>query len=428
MKKTLLFFILWALSFSTHAQNCTLSVGNDCVFNSAGTYTLTVPADVIVDIQAWGAGGGSPDGNGAKGGGGGGAFAQRSGYELLASGSPYTVTVGQGGSANTAGEDSSIPSIIFAAGGGKGGNDGGSGGIFSTGDGDTGKNGGNGGGGEGNNGDGGGGGGSGGSNSHGGNGETGGDPLNSGAVVAAGGAAGGSNAGKGGDGGDASNTPAPQNGAFPGGGAGGKGAAGTTSGNGADGQIIISAKNLGPLPVELTSFESKVIDNNSVILFWNTASEKNNSHFVIEHSRDGQRFNEIGQKTGMGTTTIPHTYSKRHERLAKGFHYYRLKQVDFDGKYEYSNIISAKLELTLKDVSIAPNPAMEKVTVFIDTPISIAASYQLVNMQKEIMLERTVAEGNSSFQIDMTDLPAGVYFMRFYVDQQVISKKIVKLY
>ena len=194
------------------------------------------------------------------------------------------------------------------------------------------------------------------------------------------------------------------------------------------GQIIISVKNIGPLPVELTSFESKVIDNNSVILFWNTASEENNSHFIIEHSRDGQRFNEIGQKTGMGTTTIPHTYSMRHERLAKGFHYYRLKQVDFDGKYEYSNIISAKLKLTLKDISIAPNPAMEKVTVFIDTPISIAASYQLVNMQKEIMLERTVAEGNSSFQIDMTDLPAGVYFMRFYVDQQVITKKIVKLY
>lgn len=190
----------------------------------------------------------------------------------------------------------------------------------------------------------------------------------------------------------------------------------------------IPAALQGALPVELTSFESKVIDNNSVILFWNTASEENNSHFVIEHSRDGQRFNEIGQRTGMGTTTNPHTYSMRHERLAKGFHYYRLKQVDFDGKYEYSNIISAKLNLTLKDVSIAPNPAMEKVTVFIDTPISIAASYQLVNMQKETMIEKTIAEGNSSFQIDMTNLPAGVYFMRFYVDQQVISKKIVKLY
>ncbi|MFK7774744.1 MAG: T9SS type A sorting domain-containing protein [Saprospiraceae bacterium] len=181
-------------------------------------------------------------------------------------------------------------------------------------------------------------------------------------------------------------------------------------------------------PVELTSFDSKVLDNNSVILFWSTASEENNSHFVIEHSRDGERFKEIGQKTGMGTTTNAHTYNMRHERLAKGYHYYRLKQVDFDGKYEYSNIITAQLKLTLADVSITPNPTMEKVTIFIDTPISIAASYQLVNMQKEVMIEKTIDKGNSSFEIDMTNLPGGVYFMRFYVDQQVIAKKIVKLY
>lgn len=181
-------------------------------------------------------------------------------------------------------------------------------------------------------------------------------------------------------------------------------------------------------PVELTSFESKVLDNNSVILFWSTASEENNSHFIIEHSRDGQRFSEVGKVTGMGTTTNAHTYNMRHERLSKGYHYYRLKQVDFDGKYEYSNIITAELKLTLADISITPNPAMEKVTIFIDTPISIAASYQLVNMQKEVMIEKAIDKGNSSFQIDMTDLPAGVYFMRFYVDQQVIAKKIVKLY
>ncbi|MFK8008387.1 MAG: lamin tail domain-containing protein [Saprospiraceae bacterium] len=185
---------------------------------------------------------------------------------------------------------------------------------------------------------------------------------------------------------------------------------------------------LGGLPVELTSFESKVLDNNSVILFWQTASELNNSHFVIEHSRDGERFKEIGRETGKGTTTNAHAYSMKHERLAKGHHYYRLKQVDYDGKYEYSNILSAELKLTLADVSIAPNPAMGKVTIFIDTPISIAASYQLVNMQKEVMLEKTIARGNSSFEIDMTNLPGGVYFMRFYVDQQVIAKKIVKLY
>ena len=184
----------------------------------------------------------------------------------------------------------------------------------------------------------------------------------------------------------------------------------------------------GALPVELTSFESRVIDNNSVILFWSTASEQNNSHFVIEHSRDGQQFKEIGQRTGMGTTSNAHTYNMRHERLSKGHHYYRLKQVDFDGKYEYSHIITAELRLTLVDVSITPNPAMEKVTIFIDTPISIASSYQLINMKKEVMIERTIGEGNSSFEMDMTDLPGGVYFMRFYVDQQVITKKIIKLY
>ncbi|MFK8008388.1 MAG: T9SS type A sorting domain-containing protein [Saprospiraceae bacterium] len=431
MKNILLFFILCTISFSVHAQDCTISAtptaGDQCVFSNPGTSTLTVPLGITVDVsvQAWGGGGGPQNTtNSSRGGGGGGGYAKSS---LTLTAGTYTIVVGEGGSESDGG-DSVFGANVVIAGGGEGttGNNSGDGGTFT---GDEGNNGGDGGA-RVNNGDGGAGGGAGGNGGVGGNGEDG--PNNADGGVAAGGTGGmagisGPGGGAGGDGGDVDNNPIAGSGNFPGGGGGGKGDAAGNSGKGAGGQVIITVEALA-LPVELTSFESKVIDNNSILLFWQTASEENNSHFIIEHSRDGERFSEIGKETGKGTTTNTQTYSMSHERLAKGHHYYRLKQVDFDGKFQYSNIISAQLRLTLADISVAPNPVTEKVTIFIDTPISIAASYQLINMQKEVMIEKTIAEGNSSFEIDMSNLPGGVYFMKFYVDQEVIAKKIVKLY
>ncbi|MCG8309158.1 MAG: T9SS type A sorting domain-containing protein, partial [Cytophagales bacterium] len=115
-----------------------------------------------------------------------------------------------------------------------------------------------------------------------------------------------------------------------------------------------------PLPVELVSFTGKE-QNGIVKLTWETASELNNDYFVIEHSTDGSNFVEVGKEEGAGTTQEKQTYFFLHRRPVYPNNYYRLKQVDFDGAYEYSDIIVVRLNKVLNEVKeldfvLYPNP------------------------------------------------------------------------
>jgi hypothetical protein len=103
------------------------------------------------------------------------------------------------------------------------------------------------------------------------------------------------------------------------------------------------------IPVELTSFTATVTPN-SVSLSWQTATETNNSGFEIERSlipnpfsKGEGAFETIGFVPGFGTTTEPKSYSLTDENLSAGKYQYRLKQIDFDGTFEYSNTIEVEI-------------------------------------------------------------------------------------
>jgi len=95
----------------------------------------------------------------------------------------------------------------------------------------------------------------------------------------------------------------------------------------------------GTLPVELTSF-SGVTERNVNHLTWTTASETNCANFDLEQSPDGINFTNIGTVQGAGNSTTTNTYTYIDEHPFIGTTYYRLKQSDFDGSYEYSTVIS----------------------------------------------------------------------------------------
>ncbi|MEI7803123.1 MAG: hypothetical protein WCI97_10785, partial [Bacteroidota bacterium] len=96
-----------------------------------------------------------------------------------------------------------------------------------------------------------------------------------------------------------------------------------------------------PLPVELTTFTAKAVDNKSVALFWNTQAELNCSYFSVERSADGNEFSEIGKVAGNGTSQIAHDYNFSDNSPLCGTAYYRLMQVDENGEYHYTPIASA---------------------------------------------------------------------------------------
>lgn len=112
-----------------------------------------------------------------------------------------------------------------------------------------------------------------------------------------------------------------------------------------------------PLPIELLSFTARV-ESNKVVLDWITASELNNDFFNVQRSRDGLLFENIAQVDGAGTTNQKQYYSLTDELPFEGRSYYRLLQVDFDGSYSFSGVVSALVtEGNENDkVWIYPNP------------------------------------------------------------------------
>jgi len=97
------------------------------------------------------------------------------------------------------------------------------------------------------------------------------------------------------------------------------------------------------LPVELINFEANKI-NGKVQLNWTTASENNNDQFIIEQSNDNLEYKEIGAVAGAGTSNTLNQYSFLHDQPFVGINYYRLKQLDLNGTFEYSNIISVRIK------------------------------------------------------------------------------------
>lgn len=121
-----------------------------------------------------------------------------------------------------------------------------------------------------------------------------------------------------------------------------------------------------PLPVELIKFIAKVADR-EVILQWQTAMEEGNDYFVIERSFDGRHFEGIGMEKGNGTTTQRSKYAYTDENPLTGTSYYRLKQVDEDGSYSYSPVISIMRQRAREDVVVFPTTTSDTIHIECET-------------------------------------------------------------
>lgn len=161
-----------------------------------------------------------------------------------------------------------------------------------------------------------------------------------------------------------------------------------------------------PLPVTLLSFKATP-ENNWVNIDWITASEQNNDFFSVEHSTDGINWTKIKEVKGAGTTSKEQRYKMTHNEPAYGINYYRLKQTDFDGKFEYSPIRSVEFNSDNGELLIFPNPAKDYITLTSDNSIG---EFQIFNTIGEVVLDNS--SSFSSERIDIADLPAGFYLIQ----------------
>ncbi|MCB9261084.1 MAG: T9SS type A sorting domain-containing protein [Flavobacteriales bacterium] len=169
-----------------------------------------------------------------------------------------------------------------------------------------------------------------------------------------------------------------------------------------------------PLPVELIRFNATVKQNQFILLEWSTASETNNSHFEVERSLDGQNFEAIGNVQGNGTssTILNYSYTDLNAFGNSNIAYYRIKQVDYDGNFEYFDAIKidlSEMNGTLSNqVSMYPNPFTDNVNISIKSDSEYDATLTITNSFGQEV--KVINLGYGDNQIQTSDLASGVYY------------------
>jgi uncharacterized repeat protein (TIGR01451 family) len=197
-----------------------------------------------------------------------------------------------------------------------------------------------------------------------------------------------------------------------------------------DGTAIINPE-AGPMPVTLAKFTATALQNNFIKVNWTTSMEINCSRFIVQRSYDGNIFSDLETVAGNGTTNAVHSYSITDSAYSftGATVYYRLKQIDLDGKVNLSKIVSVKTKKTAQSVMVSPNPFTEYLNVNLDWNASEVVSVKILNVQgKEIVSKQvTLNKGSNYFKIDnLSNLPAGIYLLQVTSPTQRIVEKIVK--
>jgi uncharacterized delta-60 repeat protein len=200
----------------------------------------------------------------------------------------------------------------------------------------------------------------------------------------------------------------------------------------------ISSDN--PLPVELTSFTA-VTKKQGVELVWKTATEVNNYGFEIEKSRiqksevrsqnTTETWSKAGFVEGNGTTNGAKQYSFTDKNLSAGEYLYRLKQIDRDGKFTYSQAVEVSIANTPKDFTLEqnyPNPFNPSTVIGYQLPVSSHITlkvYDAIGREVAALVNEVKEAGSYSVTFDASKLSSGIYFARLQSGDKVQLKKLI---
>jgi Secretion system C-terminal sorting domain len=197
-----------------------------------------------------------------------------------------------------------------------------------------------------------------------------------------------------------------------------------------DGTMMIDP--IGVLPVELSSFSANVL-RNDVTLNWATVTESNNSGFDIERSRDNSQWTKIGFERGNGTSSSLNNYSFEDKNLNSGRYNYRLKQIDFNGNFEYHNLQNEVLvgipgEFNLKQNY--PNPFNPTTKIDFDIPKDGFVSLKVFDIngrELKTIVNEFKNSGYYTVDFNASSIPSGAYFYRLESGNFTATKTLVIL-
>ncbi|MBK9994322.1 MAG: DUF11 domain-containing protein [Saprospiraceae bacterium] len=187
---------------------------------------------------------------------------------------------------------------------------------------------------------------------------------------------------------------------------------------------------LSVLPLEWLGFTAEY-NGSFTELNWSTGTEINNSHFEIERRHESEKdFEKIGQESASTNASATlHEYSHDdYDVVMSGLYYYRIKQVDRDGKYSYSKIVAIK-KLKANDLSvyIYPNPVRDLLKVEIDLSTDEDVIVDVVDANGKVIMHQPfggrMKAGRSNKILNTESLTSGNYVIRIKTNQTVVSKK-----
>lgn len=184
------------------------------------------------------------------------------------------------------------------------------------------------------------------------------------------------------------------------------------------------------LPIQMIYLQADPVDNSFIKVSWATAIEIDNDGFDVERSTDGQNWTILGFVDGHDNSTVQQNYYYNDLNVTPGvIYYYRLRQIDNDGDFEYTDIVSARLNVetafTVKD--FVPNPTMDRTSLVITgnrEQLIEVAFYDVIG-RKVLSSTHTVGKGFNRFDFDLALLASGTYTAIISADNEVYTRKVV---
>lgn len=187
--------------------------------------------------------------------------------------------------------------------------------------------------------------------------------------------------------------------------------------------------NSDPLPIELIKFNANC-DRGSTMVTWTTASETNNDYFTVERSQDGNFFEEVGVVDGAGTTSQLNSYFLEDKYPYAGTSYYRLKQTDFDGNYDYSDMIAVSCsgnDDTEFELVSAYDDGFGNMNIAFTAGENDVYTATLFDIQGRLLIEESgkTYSGTNQVKLNVANYARGIYMLTLRNEQKAISKRVM---
>ncbi len=203
-----------------------------------------------------------------------------------------------------------------------------------------------------------------------------------------------------------------------------------------DGTAIINPGDImnpeaGPLPVTLERFSASLLADNEVKLDWSTSMEINSNRFVVQRSYDGNIFTDAETVAGSGTTNLFHSYSAIDNiySFTGSIVYYRLKEIDFNGKENFSNVVALRIKAIDQLITVSPNPFSDYLNINVEWNYPEIATAKIFTADGKEVFSKILPMNKGYNYIKITNLSwltKGIYILELVSPSKKMIQKISK--